>query len=57
MVELGFVVVVICLACAWLGCWITAEKRRNPDEGMMLGLVFGPLGVLIEALLPTLPPV
>ncbi|AGA28609.1 hypothetical protein [Singulisphaera acidiphila] len=34
------------------GSWVASQKGRQPVEGMMLGAVFGPLGVLIEALLP-----
>jgi peptidyl-prolyl cis-trans isomerase A (cyclophilin A) len=37
-----------------LGAWIASEKRRGEGEGLLLGLLFGPFGVLIEALLPTL---
>jgi hypothetical protein len=35
---------------------VAAAKGREPAEGIILGFVFGPLGCLIEALLPTLPP-
>jgi hypothetical protein len=29
------------------------QKNRNPIEGVFLGLLFGPFGVLVAALLPT----
>jgi hypothetical protein len=35
------------------GVWVACEKGRNELEGLFLGLFFGPFGVLIEALLPT----
>lgn len=35
-----------------LGYWIALQKRREPFEGLVLGLLFGPLGAIIEALLP-----
>lgn len=34
------------------GAWISAQKRRGAAEGLILGLLFGPLGVLVAALLP-----
>lgn len=39
-----------------LGCWIATQKHRPPEEGLVLGLLFGPFGCLIEAVLPTLQP-
>lgn len=48
--------ILVVLACwtifAFLGSWIAVAKRRAGPEGFMLGLLFGPLGCLIEALLP-----
>jgi hypothetical protein len=38
-----------------LGSWVATEKKRDGGEGFLLGLFFGPFGVLIEALMPTLP--
>ncbi len=38
-----------CSAAA--GC-IAYHKRRNPNEGVLLGLLLGPIGVLIECRLP-----
>lgn len=45
------VVIGLCVLSV-LGAWVAAEKERAPGEGAVLGLLFGPLGVLIEALLP-----
>lgn len=39
---------------AIFGAWVAAQKNRGASEGFLLGLIFGPLGVVIEALLPTL---
>lgn len=35
-----------------LGRWIALQKGRSFREGVVLALVFGPLGILVEALLP-----
>jgi hypothetical protein len=38
--------------CALTGRSIAYRKRRRPAEGFVLGLLLGPLGVLIEGALP-----
>jgi hypothetical protein len=38
--------------CALIGRSVAYRKRRHPAEGFLLGLVLGPLGVLIEGALP-----
>jgi hypothetical protein len=38
-----------------LGGWIAKQKNRDPGEGFVLGCLFGPLGAIIEALLPSMP--
>jgi len=48
VVFFGFIAVVF----AVLGAYIAAQKNRDQGEGLLLGCLFGPLGVLIEALLP-----
>jgi hypothetical protein len=40
------------LMLAVLSTWIAGQKNRGEDEGFILGALFGPLGVLVEALLP-----
>ena len=35
-----------------LGAWIGVQKQRGAAEGFALGLLFGPLGVLVELFLP-----
>lgn len=51
--TLLFVVGLSCVVFAVLGAYVAKQKRRSKGEGAMLGLIFGPLGCLIEALLPT----
>lgn len=48
----------IAFGVGWLlmgvfGGWVASQKNRSGGEGFALGLLFGPFGVLIEALLPT----
>ncbi len=38
-----------------LGAWVAMAKNRSPIEGLMLGFLFGPFGVLIAALMPNMP--
>lgn len=38
---------------AALGYWVALQKRRPPIEGILLGAIFAPFGVLLVALLPT----
>ncbi len=37
-----------------VGAWVAAQKNRPGGEGFMLGFFLGPLGLILEALLPTL---
>jgi hypothetical protein len=39
---------------AGLGAYIASQKGRSVMEGFAMGLVFGPLGVIVAVLLPTL---
>ncbi len=49
-----FIVVLIVWAVfGWFGAYIAEQKGRGSTEGFVLGFLFGPLGCLIEALLPT----
>jgi hypothetical protein len=45
----GISLVAACSAVA--GC-IAYAKRRSPTEGVLLGLLLGPIGILIECLFP-----
>lgn len=47
---------VIWMSFGLLGLWVSTQKHRNPFEGFILGFVFGPLGVLIAALVPSVSP-
>ena len=46
---------ILLIVMSAFGLWIAIQKRRSPAEGCILGLLFGPLGVLVEALLPSQP--
>jgi hypothetical protein len=46
------VLVVLQPPLAVLSAWIAGQKNRSGGEGFNLGALFGPLGVLVEALLP-----
>ena len=48
-----FVTTVVVFGFSILGGWLAREKNRDATEGYALGFLFGPFGVLIEALLPT----
>ena len=41
------------LGFGWLGAWAAGQKNRSLKEGLLLALVLGPYGVLVELLLPT----
>lgn len=51
----------ILVAVGWvlfvgLGAYISSQKNRPAIEGVLLSLIFGPLGIIIAALLPTQSP-
>lgn len=39
----------------WLGSWVAEQCGRDTLEGMVLGGLLGPFGVIIEGLLPKFP--
>ena len=43
---------VVLVMLAGLGGWVAIQRNRAPTEGLILGLLYGPLGVIVEALLP-----
>jgi hypothetical protein len=45
--------VIVSLACSFFGAYVAGEKGREPMEGGIIGFFFGPIGVLIVALLPS----
>jgi hypothetical protein len=51
--ELLIVIAVIWVGMIWLGGYVSDQKGRSKNEGQLLGLFFGLLGVIIAALLPT----
>ena len=50
--EFMFVVVVFAAIFGSLGGWIAGQKGREFMEGVLLGGMFGPVGCIIEAVLP-----
>lgn len=46
------VVALLLAAMGLLSAWIAAQRGRSTVEGLILGCLFGPLGVLVECLLP-----
>ncbi len=46
----GIVYLLVCAVCGWS---IAIEKGRSEWEGFFYGTLFGPIGILIEACLPT----
>lgn len=46
------VIVIAWLAVSALGVYVAAQKGRDRFEGWLISILFGPLGVLVEALLP-----
>lgn len=40
------------LACGLAGFYISAEKGRGGPEGLLLGFLFGPFGLLLTVLMP-----
>jgi hypothetical protein len=42
-----------CVVCAVAGASVAREKGREPLEGVIFGALFGPIGIVVTALLPT----
>lgn len=56
--DVGTIVIVWWLAAAAfsaLASWVAIQCGRSVVEGFVLGLLFGPLGVIVESLLPKFP--
>lgn len=51
-----FVLVVVAVIFGALGGYVAREKCRPLSEGWTLGILFGPLGAIVEGLLPTIDP-
>ena len=50
-VMLLIFIVIVCVICGTIGHYIGKEKNRE-DMGLLLGILFGPIGILIVAVLP-----
>ncbi len=53
MCEFLSIIAIIWLVMGGLGAFVAMKKGRSPTEGLIMGFLFGPFGVLITALLPT----
>jgi hypothetical protein len=51
--ELLIILLMVWAAFGALGYYIAVQKGRPEAEGLLLGFLFGPLGVLLVALLPS----
>jgi hypothetical protein len=51
--ELLIILLMVWAAFGGLGYYVAAQKGRPEAEGLLLGFLFGPLGVLLVALLPS----
>jgi uncharacterized membrane protein YsdA (DUF1294 family) len=47
---IGWLVIAVLFAC--LGVYVASQCGRSSGEGFLLGLLFGPVGVIVAALLP-----
>lgn len=47
------VLIGLAVVSACIGIYVAYQKRRSPLEGAILGALLGPVGVLIESVLPT----
>ena len=56
MVELAFALTLLAVAGGMVaaGAYVARAKGRPPVEGALLSFVLGPIGVLVEVLLPTI---
>ena len=50
-IALGIFAYVVVFAV--FGAWVAIQCRRSEMEGFLLGALFGPIGVIVEALLPS----
>jgi hypothetical protein len=42
-------IIIVWITFAGYGYWVATVKRRHPGEGLFLGLLLGPVGVIVEA--------
>jgi hypothetical protein len=52
--EFLIILIPIWIVMGAFGAWVAMAKNRSPIEGLVLGLLFGPFGVLITALMPNM---
>src|SRR3954447_19303195 len=49
--TMSLLIPVVWLSFSAYGYWIATIKQRNPGQGMILGLLFGPIGCVVAATL------
>lgn len=53
--AIGVGLIVYAIVFSAIGSWIAGQCGRNETEGAVLGALLGPLGLIIEGLLPKFP--
>jgi uncharacterized membrane protein YeaQ/YmgE (transglycosylase-associated protein family) len=51
--DLLLIALLVAIVFGLLGGYIAGQKGREPVEGVLLGFLFGPIGAVVVALLPT----
>lgn len=49
---IGPIWLIVASVFAVFGSWVSGQCGRRQGEGFLLGLLFGPVGVIVSALLP-----
>lgn len=55
--SVGSIIVGLCIVAVFIvgGAWVASQKGRRKWEGALLAFFFGPVGLIVEALLPSGP--
>ena len=53
MTELIMLAIIYVAACAYGGIYVAEQKNRSLCEGLIFGVLLGPVGMLVVACLPT----
>lgn len=51
-ILVALIVLVVWIAMGGVGAYVAVQKQREPIEGLLFALLLGPIGILIEVLLP-----
>lgn len=52
--EVILIGLMLAVVCSFVARYVAQQKGRSPSEGAMMGFWLGPLGLLVEALLPNI---